>query len=484
MWRLLAFLLAAGLASAQQPERKPNIIFILADDLGYADLGSYGQKHIRTPHLDRLARTGMRFTQHYSGNAVCAPSRCVLLTGLHPGHAAIRDNREVKPEGQTPLPSGTVTIAHLLRQQGYATAVIGKWGLGFPGSSGDPLQQGFDRFFGYNCQREAHNHYPAALWDNARKLVLRNVAFPAHQKLPEEADPSDPLSYARFRGNVYAPDRLRDAALAFIRAQRERPFFLYFATPVPHLALQAPDDALAAYRGKWPETPYDGSRGYLPHPTPRAAYAAMVTRMDADIGRLLALVKELGLLNDTIIVFTSDNGPLYGGHGGTDTEFFRSAGRMRGRKGSLYEGGIRVPLIVSWPGKIAPGSVSDRVTGFEDWLATLLELSGATNRTRRDGISFAPTLLGKPQAARPFLYREFPGYGGQQTARVGDWKGIRQRLAKTLAQTELYQLKEDPGETNNVASEYPEVVAQLEAVMREQHQRSEAFRIRALDQGP
>ena len=479
---LLILLASVTLAYAQQPGGKPNIVFILADDLGYADLGSYGQKLIRTPNLDRLAADGMRFTQHYAGNAVCAPSRCVLMTGLHPGRAAIRNNREVKPEGQTPLPAETVTIAKLLRENGYTTAIIGKWGLGFPGSSGEPLRQGFDRFFGYNCQREAHNHYPAELWEDARKISLGNVSFPAHQKLPEDADRNDPVSYARFKGNVYAPDRMRDAALEFIRTNRSRSFFLYFATTIPHLALQVPDDSVQQYRGKWPEAPYEGGRGYLPHLTPRSAYAAMITRMDSDIGKLHALVKELGLLENTIFVFSSDNGPLYDRYGGTDTDLFRSAANLRGRKGSLYEGGIRVPLIVNWPGKISAGVVSDRVTGFEDWLPTLLELAGATNRVAVDGISFAPTLLGKTQPRRPFLYREFPAYGGQQMARIGDWKGVRQNLAKTSApRTELYNLATDPSETNDVAAVHGDIVGKMEFLMRTEHRPSSEFPLPIID---
>jgi arylsulfatase A len=483
MLRLLLLLLAT-IAFAQAAPR-PNIVFILADDLGYGDVGFNGQKHIRTPNLDRLAAGGMRFTQHYAGNAVCAPSRCVLLTGLHPGHAAVRNNREVKPEGQTPLPAETVTTAKLLRENGYTTAIIGKWGLGFPGSSGEPLKQGFDRFFGYNCQREAHNHYPAELWEDARKVSLGNVSFPAHQKLPEDADPNDPLSYARFKGNVYTPDRMRDAALEFIRTNRSKPFFLYFATTIPHLALQVPDDSLAQYRGKWPDKPYEGGRGYLPHPTPRAAYAAMITRLDSDIGKLHARVKELGLLENTVFIFSSDNGPLYDRYGGTDTDLFRSAADFRGRKGSLYEGGIRVPLIVNWPGKIAAGAVSDRVTGFEDWLPTLLELTGVTNRSAVDGISFAPTLLGKTQPPRPFLYREFPAYGGQQMVRIGDWKGVRQNLAKASApKTELYNLAADPTETNDVASVHPEIVNKIESVMHKEHERSELFPLPLIDRKP
>jgi arylsulfatase A len=483
---LLATLVALTTFAAERP---PNIIFILADDLGYGDIGPFGQKKIRTPHLDRMAAEGMRFTQHYSGSPVCAPSRCVLLTGKHPGHAAIRDNREVQPEGQTPLPANTITIARLLKEQGYATAAMGKWGLGFPGSEGDPLKQGFDRFFGYNCQRIAHNYYPTSLWNNATRVPLNNPAFAAHQRLPADADPAAAASYAKYAGKDYAPDLITAAALEFIRTNRARPFFLYFATTIPHLALQVPEDSLAEYRGVFPDEPYTGTNGYLPHRTPRAAYAAMVTRLDRDIGRMMSLVRELGLDENTVFVFTSDNGPLFGRHGGTDSDFFKSAAGLRGRKGAQYEGGIRVPLIVRWKGRITTNSVSDRVSGFEDWLPTLLQLSGSNAKPAGvDGVSFAPTLLGRQQEARPFLYREFPAYDGWQSVRVGDWKAVRHPLhprarsgAKVKLAIELYNLRSDPAEANDVAAQHPEIVSRMETILREQHTRSDLFPIRALD---
>jgi len=343
-------------------EKPPNIVFIIADDLGYGDIGCYGQKKIRTPHLDRLAKQGMRFTAHYSGHNVCAPSRCVLMTGRNPGHAFIRDNRQAKgfDEGQEPVPAKTLRLPLLLKEQGYTLGGFGKWGLGPVGSSGDPLRQGFDRWFGYNCQGVAHNHYPTHLWDDSKRIELNNPKFSAHQKLPAGADPDAPASYAGFTGKDYAHDLIREQALKFVRANKDRPFVLYYATPVPHLALQVPADSLAEYAGKFPETPYKGDRGYLPHRQPRAAYAAMVARMDRDIGRLLSLLEELRLDERTIVVFTSDNGPLYDRAGGTDTDFFDSAAGLRGRKGSYYEGGFRVPCIVRWKGHITAGSTSDR----------------------------------------------------------------------------------------------------------------------------
>ncbi|MBI4659363.1 MAG: arylsulfatase [Verrucomicrobia bacterium] len=486
---LLFGLTAPTLQAATKAADKPNIIFILADDLGYGDLGCFGQQKFRTPNIDRLAAEGMRYTQHYSGNAVCAPSRCVLMTGKHPGHAFIRNNRSTPPEGQYPIPSETVTLAKLLKKQGYATGGFGKWGLGGPGSSGEPLHQGLDRFFGYNCQGIAHNYYPTSLWDNARRVVLNNPDFSAHQKLPGGADPRDPKSYAQYSGKDYAPDLIGQQALRFIRENQHRPFFLYYPTTVPHLALQVPEDSLAEYRGRFEEEPYSGARNYLPHLTPRAAYAAMVTRMDREVGRVMSLVAELALDENTIFVFSSDNGPLYDRLGGTDTDFFNSANGFRGRKGSLYEGGIRVPCIVRWKGHISAGSNSDRVTGFEDWLPTLLELVGAKAATPGDidGISFAPTLLGQKQEPRPFLYREFPAYGGQQSVRVGDWKAVRQGLnppnkkARPVIRTELYDLARDPDESRDVSSQRPEIVAKLEQIFREQHTPSAEFPVRGLD---
>ncbi|MFP6738125.1 MAG: sulfatase-like hydrolase/transferase, partial [Planctomycetota bacterium] len=295
--------LLAVLAGTVLAERKPNIVFILADDLGYAELGSYGQKKIRTPHLDRLAKQGMSFTRNYCGNAVCAPSRCVLITGKHPGHAFIRNNGEVKPEGQRPIPDSEQTIAEGLRKRGYATGAFGKWGLGGPGSEGDPVYQGFDRFFGYNCQRHAHSYYPSYLWSDKTRITLNNKPpVPGHASLPKGADSKDPRSYDIFKGKDYAPDRINEQALNFIRANKDRPFFLYYPTVIPHVALHVPDEELKPYLELgWRDPPFtrDGGYGYTPHFTPRAAYAAMITRMDKYIGRVLDLIDDLGLTDDT-----------------------------------------------------------------------------------------------------------------------------------------------------------------------------------------
>lgn len=492
---LLAAVLSVAFAApawSAEAKRPPNIIFVLADDLGYGDLGCYGQQKIRTPNLDRMASEGLRFTQHYSGNAVCAPSRCVLMTGLHPGHAYVRDNRGYKPEGQEPLPAETVTMAKLLKSRGYATGGFGKWGLGGPGTSGDPLRQGIDRWFGYNCQSVAHNYFPTYLWDNDRKLPLSNRDFPPRDTFRPDENPDERASYKRFEGSVYSADLIADEARKFIRANRDKPFFCYVPTTVPHLALQVPDESLQEYVGKWDDPPYKGGRGYLPHFAPKAAYAAMISRMDREVGRFMTLIGELGLDEQTVFIFSSDNGPLHGKHeglAGTDATFFNSAGGLRDGKGSLYEGGIRVPCIVRWKSHVRPG-VSSRVTGFEDWLPTLLELAGAKDATpaTTDGISFAPTLLGGEQAERPFLYREFPNYGGQQSVRVGNWKAIRQDLivkgkkAKTPAiKTQLYDLAADPTESKDVAAEHPDVVARLEQIMRAQHVASPQFPLPAID---
>ncbi len=460
---LLAWLAPPVAAAERAAERPPNIIFILADDLGYAELGCYGQKKIRTPNLDRLAAEGMRFTQCYSGNAVCAPSRCVLMTGKHAGHAVVRSNRSVKPEGQYPIPDAAVTIAELLKAKGYATAAIGKWGLGPPSSEGDPNKQGFDLFFGYNCQGHAHNHYPTYLWRNDKRITLEGNDGGA-------------------TGKQYSHDLMEAEALKFIQDHKDKPIFLYVPFTIPHLALQVPEDSLAEYKGKWDDPPYQGGKGYLPHPHPRAAYAAMVTRMDRSVGRIMERIKKLELDERTVIFFSSDNGPTHDGAGGSDSEFFASAGPLRGLKGSLYEGGIRVPFLARWPGKIKAGSTSDLPCVFYDVLPTLGELTGAGVPKDIDGLSFLPTLLGKDgQRKHEFLYWEFPGYGGQQAVRMGNWKGIRVNLNKGEMPIQLYNLADDLGEKQDLAARHPEIVKRLAALMAENHQPSEVFPIKALD---
>jgi len=488
MKTILAFLLFCTLASLGHA-RKPNVILIMADDLGYTELGSYGQKKIRTPHLDKLAAEGMRFTACYAGNAVCAPSRCVLMTGKHPGHAYIRNNGEVKPEGQRPIPLSEVTIADLLKKEGYATGAFGKWGLGPPGSVGGPLQQGFDRFFGFNCQRHAHSYYPNYLWSDDRRVVLENnPPIPGHASLPKGADPADPRSYDIFKGQAYGPDRINEQVLDFIRGNKEKPFFVYYPTIIPHVALHVPDEELEPYlKLKWNDPPFTrkGGYGYTPHFTPRAAYAAMITRMDRYMGNVFNLLKDLGLEKDTIILFTSDNGTTHL-KAEVDYDFFESVKPLRGLKGSLYEGGVRVPMIASWPGRVKASSQSERTIGAEDCLPTILELLGLDDRVPAgvDGLSFAPTLLGKKQKERPFLYREFSGYGGQQAVWVGKWKGVRQKMLrkkKDPLEIELYDLSADISESRNLAAEQPSVVAKIRKLMTEEHTPSKHFPMRPID---
>ena len=475
----------AGTGGGAGATRPPNIVLILADDLGYSEVGCYGQKIIRTPNLDRLADEGMRFTQHYSGSPVCAPSRCVLLTGKHTGHSFIRGNKEVggwgpdEPEGQWPLPLSSVTLAELLKEQRYATGAFGKWGLGGPESTGHPNRQGFDQYYGYLCQRVAHNYYPTHLWRNGEKDMLAgNEYFSAHQKL--ETAPDDRAEYRRFEGKQYAPDRLVEEALQFIRKHQDDPFFLYFPTNVPHVAIQVPADSLAKYSGTLDDQPYLGQKGYLPHPEPRAGYAAMVTRMDRDIGRILDLVDELELANDTLVFFTSDNGPTF--NGGTDSEFFESNGPLCGLKCSVLEGGIRVPFIARWPGKIAAGATSDHVSAFQDFLPTILEITGKAAPEGGDGKSFAPTLLGREgQETHEYLYFEYPEADGQQALRMGDWKVVRRNLHQGNGAYQLYDLKSDPGEASDVSHEHPEIVRQLAELMEQARIPSPDFPFPALD---
>jgi arylsulfatase A-like enzyme len=471
--------------------RKPNVIFILADDLGYNELGSYGQKKIRTPHLDKLAKDGMRFSRNYSGNAVCAPSRCVLMTGKHPGHAFIRNNGEIKPEGQRPIPLNELTMAEVFKKEGYTTGAFGKWGLGSPGTEGDPMNQGFDRFFGYNCQRHAHSYYPDYLWSNRERVPLKNnPPVPGHASLAKGTDPQDPKSYEIFKGKDYSSDRINEQALKFIKKNKDKPFFLYYPTLIPHVALHVPDEELKPYLTlKWNDPPFTRSQGYgyTPHFTPRAAYAAMITRMDRYVGNMVNLIERLGLTEDTIVIFTSDNGTSHLKLE-VDYDFFNSVGNLRGLKGSLYEGGIRVPLIAKWPGKIEAGSVSDQRTGFEDWMITLHDLIDAKTPLdlEHDGFNITPDLLGQKNSQRPMLYREFSGYGGQQAVWMGKWKGIRQKMIRKgknhdPLKIELFDLSKDESESDDLATKHPDVVNQIRDIMEKEHIPSQYFPIKVID---
>ncbi len=479
---------------------KPNVIYILADDLGYGELGVLGQELIETPHLDALAQGGMLLTQHYSGSPVCAPARGVLLMGKHTGHAHVRGNDEDGSrgdvwnfqamlddpglEGQRPIPDSLVTLGEIMQSAGYVTGLIGKWGLGAPGSEGVPNRQGFDYFFGYNCQRQAHNLFPTHLWENEERVFLDNTLMAPHVLQQQEDGQSDDAFFGQFIQNDFAPDFMYERAKAFLEDNADTTFMLYYASPLPHLPLQAPQKWVDHYREKLgPEEPYRG-KAYFPCQYPRATYAAMISALDEQVGGLVETLKALGVYENTLIVFSSDNGPTY--TGGADTEFFNSARPFRtdyGRgKGFVHEGGIRVPTIAHWPGVIAPGSRSDHLSGFQDVLPTMAELVDVPAPEDIDGLSFLPALKGEEQAPRDYLYWEFPAYGGQQAVRKGKWKAIRKDMQKGNLSIELYDLTEDIREENNLAADFPDVVIEMEAIMTREHTISpfERFRLAAL----
>ncbi|MDR0713327.1 MAG: arylsulfatase [Bacteroidales bacterium] len=463
---LTASVALAGVASCGQAKSAgspPNIILIVADDLGYGDLGCYGQQYIKTPHIDRLAKEGMLFTQYYAGCTVSAPSRSSLVTGLHTGHSPIRGNREMKPEGQYPQPAGTYTIAKMLKENGYATGCFGKWGLGAPHSEGAPENQGFDEFFGYNCQRLAHNYYPYRLWHNRDTVWLPGNA--GHKT------------------EQYAQDLIQQQALRFIENSRSKPFFAFLTCILPHAELVNPDDSIiAGYRNRFPEKPFkgvdggaaykDGGYGSTPHP--KADFAAMITRFDAYVGEITELLERLGLDKNTVVMITSDNGPHR--EGGADPDFFKSYGPLRGIKRDLYEGGIRVPLIVRYPEKIKAGAVCSHISAFWDVMPTLAELAGAKAK-HTDGISFLPTLLGKTkQRQHDYLYWEFHEQGGKMAVRKADWKAVRLNVNHPgKPSVELYNLSEDIHEDHNVAEQHPEIVAEMLKIMQQAHQYSALF---------
>jgi arylsulfatase A len=434
-----------GKCSGDRETELPNIIYILADDLGYGDLSCFGQEKFATPNIDRLAGEGMRLTQHYAGSTVCAPSRSCLMTGQHTGHTPIRGNLRTPPEGQWPIPDATFTLAEMLKQKGYVTGAFGKWGLGGPGSTGDPVNQGFDVFFGYNSQTLAHNYYPDHLWSNRDKIMLTG-------------------NEGNGKG-VYAPELIQEKAMEFLEENHDRPFFLYYPTTIPHAELVAPERYMEKYRGKLlPEKSYKGAAegdpryrkgAYSSQPEAHAAFAAMVNLLDDQVGELVKRVRELGLAEKTIIIFTSDNGPHL--EGGADPDYFNSNGPFRGYKRDLYEGGIRVPAIAWWPGKIKPGTDSDLTSAFWDVFPTFAELTGQHSGDSLDGISFLPTLLGRPgQKGHEYLYWEFHELRGRQAVRKGDWKLVRYNVFDPESiTTELYNIPDDPGETQNLAAEHP-----------------------------
>ncbi|OUX38398.1 MAG: arylsulfatase [Kiritimatiellaceae bacterium TMED266] len=448
-------LVCTGLVCFSHAERLPNIIYILTDDLGYGDLSCNGQTFFKTPHIDRLAAEGMKFTQHYSGSTVCAPSRCSLMTGKHTGHAVVRGNYEVKPEGQKSMPADTFTMAHMLQQAGYTTGLFGKWGLGAPGSPSEPLKMGFDRFYGYNCQRHAHHYYPYFIWnDNQREMLWGNFGMETEE---------------------YAPTLIHAEVMQFIEDNQDRPFFCYYAVIQPHAEMFAPEEYMEKYRGKYlPESAYEGTDdgpdfrkySYGSQSEAHAAFAAMVHMIDEYVGDITAYLKELGIDDNTLIVFTSDNGPHQ--EGGHNPNYFNSNGSLRGFKRDLYEGGIKVPMIAWWPGKIKRGTQTDHLSAFWDVMPTVAEMTGASAPEDVDGISFLPTLLNrKGQAEHDYLYWEFHEKKGRLAIRKGTWKGVRYDVSIDANSTlELYDLSTDPGEQNNIAQQHPDVVAELDMLIK------------------
>jgi arylsulfatase A-like enzyme len=423
--------------------RKPNIIYILTDDLGYGDLGCYGQKLIRTPNTDALAAEGVRFTQHYAGSTVCAPSRCCLMTGLHTGHARVRGNSP-----RLPLRPEDLTVAEMLKDAGYATGIFGKWGLGEPDTTGVPNKKGFDEWFGYLNQRRAHNYYPEYLWKNQEQYWIKENM--------------------EGKKGVYSHDLFTEESLESIRRNKDKPFFLYLAYTLPHA-----NNELGRETGNGIEVPSDEPYSSEPWPQQEKNFAAMIARMDDDVGRIVKLLKELGIDEDTVIFFTSDNGPHK--EGGHDANFFESSGPLRGIKRDLYEGGIRVPMIARWPGKIKPGTVSDQVWSFWDFLPTAAEIAGVKPPEGTDGIGMLSALLGQPQRNPEYLYWEFYERGFSQAVRMDDWKGVRKSLDGRI---ELYNLRDDIGEEHDIADEHPETVETIAQIMRTAHTDSPDFPIR------
>ena len=472
-YTFLLVVLFTGIANIHlYAQQQPNIIYIYADDLGYGELGIYGQQIIRTPHLDQMAREGIRFTQHYSSAPVCGPSRCMLMTGKHGGHSYIRGNYELggfaddEEGGQMPLHEGTYTTAHMLKAKGYATGLVGKWGMGVVGTTGSPLKQGFDYYYGYLDQKQAHNYYPTHLWENDSLVKLRNNAFNVHSKL----DPATTTSkdFEQFIGIDYAPELITQKAVAFIQKNRNKPFFLYLPYTLPHLALQAPHEQVMKYVGQFEDSPYFGEKGYSPAEYPRATYAAMISFLDQQVGIVMEQIKKLGLDNNTIVLFSSDNGATFSDV--VDHRFFKSNGELRGYKMDLYEGGIRVPFIVRWPGKIKAGQVSDHLSVQYDLMPTLADLTGSKLQ-QTDGLSLLPTLLGKgKQQKHDFLYFEYPENNGWLSVRIGNWKGIKKKLKNGNIQWELYNLVEDSQERNNLANQYPEILKEMDIIVLREHQ--------------
>ncbi|WP_281614921.1 arylsulfatase [Flammeovirga sp. SubArs3] len=443
--------------------KKPNIIFILADDAGWGDFSCYGQEKFTTPNIDALASSGIRFTDHYAGSSVCAPSRSALLTGQHTGHTPIRGNKEVMPEGQIPIPADVYSLPKMLKQEGYTTGMFGKWGLGYPESEGAPNVQGFDEFYGYNCQRLAHTYYPLYLRHNGVKVPL-----PENEK----------------GQNTYTHHLIHQEAMAFIEDNKDNPFFLYLPYTIPHAEMTVEEDSIfKKYKEIYPQgKPFVHKKNHDPSLShedrfyggvyadqayPRAAFATMMHHLDNSVGDVMSKLKELGIDENTIVIFSSDNGPHK--EGGADPYYFNSFGPFKGVKRDLYEGGIRVPYIVSWPGKIKPNSTSSHPSAFWDLLPTVADILDieVPKSVEIDGISFLPTLegQGKKQKKHDYLYWEFHEAGGRRAVRIGDWKAVQYRLNKpNKSKIEVYNLKEDPKESNNLADQKPEIVQKAKEI--------------------
>ncbi len=448
---LLLVLGWGGWSSEATQAARPNIVYILLDDAGYGDLSCYGQRRFSTPYIDRLAAEGMKFTQHYSGSTVCAPTRCSLMTGRHTGHTYVRGNREVRPEGQAAMPADIVTIPRRLRQAGYVTGAFGKWGLGAPGSPSDPAEH-FDQFYGYNCQRQAHNYYPDHLWDNRQRVDLD--------------------------GETYTATLIMEEAFDFIRAERDQPFFAFLPVTIPHAAMHAPESYVAPWRKEFPQFADKVGRYSGPEVrNPIAAFAGMMTLMDEQVGQLMALLDELGIDDETIVMLSSDNGPHQ--EGGHDPQFFDSNGPLRGHKRDLYEGGIRTPLIVRWPGKVQAGSTSDHLSAHWDMLPTFCALAETATPTGIDGISMVPTLIGDgSQPEHEYLYWEFYERGGKRAVRFGPWKAVQRNLqgVDQSEGVELYDLRVDLGEQHDIADAHPDQVARALRYFAEAHTPSPFWR--------
>ena len=477
---------------------QPNIIVFFLDDLGYGELGAYGQKIIQTKNIDKLSEGGIKFTNFYTGSPVCAPSRSIFLTGLHAGHTPIRGNHEYGSrgdvwdyhkmskdpnlEGQYPIGDQTLIFPKLLQQSGYKTGMVGKWGLGPPNSTSIPTNMGFDYFYGYNCQRMAHNLYPPHLWENEDKVTLNNKVISPKLKLDKGVDPYDESNYSIFNQKDYAPELMHLKAKNFINTNKIDPFFLYYASPIPHAPLQAPDYLVNKYKkiiGY--EEPYLGDKGYFPTRNPRATYAAMIEYIDLQIGDIVLLLKKLKIYDNTVIIITSDNGPTYAG--GVDFEYFNSTGIFQNTKdrmkGYTYEGGIRVPFIISWPNRIKKAKIEDEIFASYDLFPTICDLIDIDFPDDLDGLSMKPTILGNgKQNVHNYLYWEFPGYGGQQALRMGKWKAIKQNIFKDNRHIELYDLENDLKEMNDISGLNVDLIKKIDSIFSKEHLESNIDRFK------